>query len=438
MRESSVENNHFSFTTARLGAVPTPAAGATQVYDDTTPGLAMRVTHAGARTFVFFRRVDGRVVRMKLGTVKGMTISDARKAAQQLAGRAAAGVNIVAERAAARIRGRTVSDAFSAWMAFAKHRNRTWEAVKRSWELWIEGKPTERQGRGKRPDDSRPHKSFPALARRPIREVTTAELERVIRQIGETNPRTANKVRALLCTVWNHAMRRGDVTANPVRFVARFPECSRERFLQESELEAFLRAVMQEPPTWRDYFLVALLTGQRREALCRMRWEEIDLQSGCWHMSATKTKNKRATTIPLTALAVRLLLRRREEVVGEWVFPSYIGSEVGCVREPRVAWNRILKHSGLSDLRIHDLRRSVGSWLGASGTNSYTIAKALGHLSVRSGEAYVRLGTDPVRNAMQAIQDSRPCLESTVNSAHAPEPTTSEFSPNVTADNTLT
>lgn len=421
-----MDTNRFAFTAARLEAVATPAAGAVQVYDETTPGLAMRVTHAGARTFVLFGRLNGRVVRMKLGSVGSMSIPDARKAVQQLAGKAAGGTDIVAERAAARARGRRVADAFNTWLAFAKHRNRRWEDDKRLWELWIEGKPTERTGRRERPDDSRPRKAFPAFGRRPIREVTTSDVENIVRQIGETKPRTANKVRALLCTIWNHALRRGDATANPVQFVDRFPEHSRERFLQEAELGAFLQAVAAEPPTWRDFFLVALLTGQRRENLCRMRWDELDLTAGCWHIPGKKAKNKRATTVPLTELALGLLQRRRGEIASEWVFPSDAGSADGCVREPRKAWERVLKRAGLTDLHIHDLRRSVGSWLGASGTNSYTIARALGHQSVRSGEAYVRLGADPVRDALQAIQHSRPALDQAVRQTLLPAPPISE------------
>jgi integrase len=188
-------------------------------------------------------------------------------------------------------------------------------------------------------------------------EVTTAELERISQRIGQAHPRTANKCRALLSTVWNHAMRRGEAASNPVRFVERFPEQSRERFLKETELQAFLFAVAAEPPTWRDYFLLALLTGQRRENLSRMRWDEIDLSSGVWHIPATKSKSKRAMAVPLTDLAAGLLQRRREEVPGEWVFPSDVGSADGCVREPRKPWLRILRRAGISDLRVHDLRR---------------------------------------------------------------------------------
>jgi integrase len=364
---------------------------------------------------------------MKLGSFGSMSIPDARKAAQQIAGKAAAGVDVVAERAAARARGRTIGDAFNAWLAFARHRKRSWEDDKRLWELWIEGKPDQPIARNRDKEERRQsRKSFPSFARRPLGEITPSEIENIVRTIGESHPRTGNKIRALLSTIWSHAIRRGEAQTNPVRFVQRFPEHSRERFLQEAELVAFLRSVAEEPPTWRDYFLLGLLTGQRRENLSRMRWDEIDFATSCWHIPASKSKNKRATTIPLTELALGLLQRRREDTTGDWVFPSYIGSKEGCVREPRKPWQRVLQRAGIANLRLHDLRRSVGSWLGQSGTNSYVIVRALGHRSVRSGEAYVRLAADSVREAMHAIQLSRPALGAAVRegltSAGTPQP----------------
>jgi integrase len=387
-----MEPSRFAFTVTRLQKVAPPAAGSRYVYDTVAPGLAMRVTKAGARTFVLYRRIRGRPQRVTLGSFATLAIGDARKAVQRISGDLAAGVDVVAERRAARLRGRTVRDAFNTWLGIAKHRKRSWSDDKRLWELWLD----------------RP------LGGRPLQEIGTAELERVTQAIGSKRPRTANKCRALLSTVWAHALRRGEVAGNPVRQVERFPENSRERFLKEDELIRFLRAVAAEPPTWRDFFLVALLTGQRRENLCRMRWEEIDLDSATWVIPATKAKSKRSTLIPLTPLAVGLLRRRRDEVCGDWVFPSDVGSTDGCVREPRKPWIRVLRRAEISDLRVHDLRRSVGSWLGASGTNSYTIASALGHQSVRSGEAYVRLGADPVRAALHAIQQSRPAFDEIV------------------------
>jgi hypothetical protein len=75
----------------------------------------------------------------------------------------------------------------------------------------------------------------------------------------------------------------------------------------------------------------------------------------------------------------------------------------------------------ISPSNIVSTLSSVGSWLGASGTNSYTIARALGHQSVKSGEVYVRLGADSVRDAMQAVQRARPLLDAAVNDANTDE-----------------
>jgi integrase len=387
-----MEPRRFPFTTARLRKVPPPGHGAIYVYDTDVPGLAMRVTQAGARTFVLYKRINGRPTRITLGRVQGMSIPDARRAAQRITGQVAGGTDVLAERRAARIRGRTVADAFSSWLAIAMHKKRSWRDDKRLWELWL-AKP---------------------LARRPLCEVSTSDLQRIMQDVGRSRPRTANKARALLSTVWNHAIRLGEAEANPVREVTRFPETSRERVLTDAEFERFLRAVASEAPTWRDYFLLALLTGQRRENLCRMQWNEIDFRHGVWNIPSTKSKNRRATTVPLTQLAIGLLERRREETPDPWVFPSPLGSADGCIREPRKPWLRILDRAGISDLRVHDLRRSVGTWLGASNTNSYTIARALGHQSVRSGEVYVRLGADPARLAMHQIQQARPLLSDVV------------------------
>jgi integrase len=392
LREFTMSGNRLAFTAARLGAVKVPERGALYVYDTATPGLAMRITKAGARTFVLYRRIKGRPVRITLGAVGSMSIPDARRAAQQWVGQAAAGIDVVAKIKAARMRGRTAGDVFKGWLAVAEHRKRSWEDDKRLWEIWLEKR----------------------LKHRAIIEVTGDEMERLIQSIGAKHPRTANKCRALLGTVWAHAIRRGEAEMNPARTVQPFPERSRERFLRPDELERFLTAVAAEPPTWRDYFLVCLLTGQRRENISRLRWDELDLESGVWHIPATKAKSKRATTVPLTPLAVGLLKRRSEDTTGEWVFPSDVGSKDGCVREPRKPWLRVLTRAGIADLRIHDLRRSVASWLGASGANAYTIARALGHQSVRSGEAYVRLHADPVREAVLAIQTARPAIDAIV------------------------
>ena len=83
----------------------------------------------------------------------------------------------------------------------------------------------------------------------------------------------------------------------------------------------------------------------------------------------------------------------------EWVFPSERGA--GSVVDPKKAWERVREHSGLADVRMHDLRRTLGSWQALSGTSLQIIGKSLGHKSMKATEVYARLTTDPVRESVE-------------------------------------
>ena len=65
--------------------------------------------------------------------------------------------------------------------------------------------------------------------------------------------------------------------------------------------------------------------------------------------------------------------------------------------DPRKAWLRVLKRSGLSNLRMHDLRRSLGSWQAITGASLPIIGKSLGHTDQSATAIYARLTVDPVR-----------------------------------------
>ena len=69
--------------------------------------------------------------------------------------------------------------------------------------------------------------------------------------------------------------------------------------------------------------------------------------------------------------------------------------------DPKKAWKALLTAAGLEDLRIHDLRRSLGSWAAIQGTSLAIIGAALGHKSTESTRIYARLTVDPVRDAME-------------------------------------
>ena len=83
----------------------------------------------------------------------------------------------------------------------------------------------------------------------------------------------------------------------------------------------------------------------------------------------------------------------------EWVFPSEKG-ETGHLKDPKKFWHRLLDRAGIEDMRIHDIRRTLGSYEAIAGVNLPTISRSLGHKTMRSTQVYARLNVDPVRTAM--------------------------------------
>ena len=64
-------------------------------------------------------------------------------------------------------------------------------------------------------------------------------------------------------------------------------------------------------------------------------------------------------------------------------------------------WREILKRADIEDLRIHDLRRSLGSWQTITGASLQVVGKTLGHSRPETTAIYSRLSDNPVREAMQ-------------------------------------
>ena len=131
-----------------------------------------------------------------------------------------------------------------------------------------------------------------------------------------------------------------------------------------------------------------------------MRWSDIKFDLAIWTMPTTK--NTQSLTIPLTVLAMQALSDRYERrKPDEWVFPSpKAGSRVPHITEPTTGWTSFLKRTGLKNFRLHDLRRTLGSYIAMNNQSLQMIGKVLGHRSPTSTQSYSRLAFDPVREAL--------------------------------------
>ncbi|WP_143058243.1 site-specific integrase [Nitrosovibrio sp. Nv6] len=212
---------------------------------------------------------------------------------------------------------------------------------------------------------------------RKLSEIKRSDVQVYIAKLAKTiSPATANITLALLRAMFNRAI---DwelfKDTNPTANIPKYPEVSRDRFLYGDELERFLTALHKlESATMRDFFMMLLATGARKSNVAEMRWADINLSAAIWRVP--DTKNGEPYQVALTSPALEILNHRCKVEKGEWVFSGT--SKSGHIEEPKKAWASLLKHAEIENLRMHDLRRTFGSFMAAQGASLQMIGKTLG------------------------------------------------------------
>jgi integrase len=222
-----------------------------------------------------------------------------------------------------------------------------------------------------------------------------ATIHSKITRVG--HPVTANRVKALASSIFGWAISAGLCQTNPALGIRLNREYSRDRFLQGDELPKFFQALADEQnDTMRDYFLLSLLTGARRANVLSMQWKDINLERGEWRIQETKTGTPQTVTLSPEALDV--LRNRKPSKPAIFVLPG--DGKSGHLIEPIKGWKRILDRAGIDDLRIHDLRRTLGSWQAKTGASLAIIGKSLNHKNQNTTAIYARLDLDPIRESV--------------------------------------
>ena len=409
--------NRFHFSKASLSNLSLPVGVRQQFfYDEASRGLCVGVTQSGIKTFYVFRKFRGKPERVHIGRFPDTTIPQARKRAGQINSQFDAGLN--ANEIKRQKRGELMlNELFDEYLnRHVELYNRRPDVTKDNYRLYLSH-----------------------LGGRRLSQITPLDVQtlqnRLARDIGT---RTANKAITLLRAMFNRAIDWELFNGrNPTLGIRKFKELSRDRFLIPEELKRYLNALRTEPDiTYRDLFLLLLLTGARKSNVLAMRWTDIDIDGLVWTIPQTKIGEPQV--LPLSVQAVDILraraiaiaiepgaivpLREKDATSGdgerltkvrftdavsarrrtlhlesEFVFP---GPGVrGHVMDPKKAWNRLLERAEIANFRIHDLRRTHGSYLAATGANQFVISHALGHRSIATTAIYARLDLDPIRNA---------------------------------------
>jgi len=363
-------------------ALPDGAGPWRMLWDHELPGFGVRVMRSGHKAFTLRYRTREGAQRMEsLGDVRKITLAEARRLARERLADVVKGGDPVQERREARA-------ALSVAELSALYLEHHCKPRKASY-----------------PDDAQRFRShvIPAFGERKATDLTAAEVAAFHRRIGtDRGLYTANRTLSLLGAMYAWALREGRIpagTMNPARGVQKYREQSRARWLTPEEVRRVFGALKTESnPYVRGFFALALLTGLRKRELLGARW--ADVSDGL--LRVPRTKNRQPHLIPLSREAATVLESLPREYGNGHVFPGQRDGEPLCVATIDQAWRRIRAAAGVDDAHVHDLRRTLGSWLVQGGVSLHLVGRALNHESAEATRVYARFALENVRTALDA------------------------------------
>lgn len=176
----------------------------------------------------------------------------------------------------------------------------------------------------------------------------------------------------------------------------------RKTFIKRHELACWYQGIMAlESTVTRDYLLLIMFTGLRRNEAARLKWEQVDLNEKT--ITFPETKNHEEHKLPLSHYIYELLVERKALAETDYVFPG--AGKDGCLAEPKKAVFRVTQLSGVK-FTVHDLRRTFITIAESLDLSAYALKRLLNHKMNNDITAdYIVTDVERLRRPMQQITD---------------------------------
>ena len=360
----------YRLTDRWLASCPHPPRGRVEFADDLCPGLRLRVTSRGKRSFSVVRWANGRQQRITIGRYPILSLADARARAREVLASAPTAVAPM-----------PVPQAYDPL---------TYEELA---NLYVERhlKPNLRSWRDVQSSLLK-HSAVQQLLSKPAAAITRRELVDVVDSIAAAGtPQAAVNILRRLKMLFNWALDRDLIPINPCeRIRAPAKTSERDRVLTVAETVAIWKASYQLPTPYGEMYRMFLLTGQRRNEVATMCWG--DVAGDIWTIPRERVKKDRPHTVPLTGTALEILasLAKLPRVLDDngFVF-STTGGKSASSNFAKIKHN-IDNLSGVTGWTIHDIRRTVRSRLAEIGIPREVARKILNHEDGKVDRIYNR------------------------------------------------
>src|SRR5215472_1296532 len=335
-----------TLTAIAVERIRVPATGQTDHFDQGYPGLALRVSYGGAKSWVYFYRLFGKQKRLTLGRWPSMSLSAAREAWRNARTTIDKGESPKHQRPAQASSFVAVADE---WLKRDQAHNRSYAVVKRNIERCV----------------------LPAWEGRQISTIGRRDINDLIDAVADRGAVTmARRLHAYLHRLFRWAVGRGILETNPMAHLPKpGSEIPRDRVLTDSELaQVFKNATKLRPTPYGPMYQLLILTGARRTEIAALRWSEI--KDDTIILPRERTKAGKVHSIPMSPSALDILKQLPRIGPGDFVFTTN-------GRNPFIDFSgskrRLDAITKIPPWRIHDLRRTVATGLQRLGTNLQVI-----------------------------------------------------------------
>lgn len=383
--------------------------------DSEAPGLRVRVTAAGAKSYVYEAKLNRKTVRRTIGDVKLWSIEQARAEARRLAVVLDSGqdpreldrqqqVALEVQRQLVQAKALTVGEVWPLYLENGRPKRR--DAWKPRYLADLQamagaGGVPKKRGEGV----TRPGPLYPLLAL-PLAAIDEDSLKSWYDREAKTGPHQA--ARALMmfrgflrwCASQSQYRALTDRAAGQApAILENLPATTRRTdALEAAQVPGWWAGVEQlSNRTASAYLRALLLTGARREELAALTWANVDFQ---WRKLTIADKVDSTRTIPLTPYMAHLLASLPR--VGPHVFAST--GKAGRIADTRASHSKVLQSAAIEGLTIHGLRRSFSLLGESAGAPAGAIAQVMGHKPSATAEGYRPRSVDALRPFLERIE----------------------------------
>ncbi|MBA2655294.1 MAG: integrase arm-type DNA-binding domain-containing protein [Gammaproteobacteria bacterium] len=341
------------------------------IYDTKVNGLCISITPTGVKSFIVYRKVKGKPVRVTLGRFPSMTIEQARKKALETLSKFSEGINPIEEKREVEVSNITLKEVFDDYLKARKNLKPGTildyhKSLQQTFSDWLD---------------------------KPLRAITKDMAIKRHAQRGNESPARANNAFRVLRALFNFARFHYEDSQNKSLFLENpvvrlsatkswFKVKRKQSYIKRTELPIWFNTVISlenefsfaKTEIVKDYLLFILFTGVRREEAAGLKWSDVDLKEGTFMLA--DTKNSESVTLPMSSFVTQLLRKRKLQTESIFVFPGE--GCTGHLVEPRKQILRIRKKSGI-EFTVHDLRRTFATITESLDMSRYTLKRLLNH-----------------------------------------------------------